>query len=330
MRTRGWIMRRSTVLLMVGLVLSACGGGGEGSPTTAEVVTAAPATTIPAPATTVAAPTTTTASTTPTTTTTAPATTTTVAAGEAVVVTRDVPYSGPQLLDVWAPESDGPWPVLVMFHGYAGPSPTNARGGYDALAEAIAAGGVVVYNAEWPIQDRFVEEAGIAACAVGFARSTAADHGGSPDRVTILGHSSGAGVATTVAFSAELLEPSEDCAATDTSIVPDALVSVAGYPDYYISGPGAFLKDIDPAAWEIVDPYTNIGRNPDLAVYQVHGDIDDVSPVQSAIDFDQALGDAGYEVHLTVLEGVGHGSVVAPTFDAFRVTVDVAVEAAHG
>lgn len=318
-------MKRFRMMAILALVLGACGGSGGGPPSTLAVAEDAPPTTVVAPTASVEVPKTTLAPAG-----TAQTAVTTVVETQPVVVTRDIVYSGPQLLDVWAPDAEGPWPVLVMFHGYAGPSPTNARGGYDALAEGIAAGGVVVYNAEWPIRDLFVSEAEIAACAVGFARSTAGDYGGSPDRVTILGHSSGAGTATSVAFSAELLEPSQDCVTANASIVPDALVSVAGYPDYFISGPGAYLADADPAAWEIVDPYSNLGRNPDLVVYQLHGDIDDLSPVQSAINFDQALREAGYEAYLTVLEGVGHGSPVAPTFDAFQVTVGLAIEAAQG
>ncbi|MDH3397907.1 MAG: hypothetical protein OEM94_04230 [Acidimicrobiia bacterium] len=326
-------MKRFMTVTIAALVLGACGGDSEGSSST--IAAAAPAPTATAPAAT------TTTTTAPTTTTTLP-TTTTLDEGEPVEVTRDVAYR--QLdepagesdlrtpgaattgqLDVWAPTSAGPWPVLVVLHGQV----PNSRSGYDALAERIAAGGAVVYNVDWPV-DIFFQDAEIVACAIGFARSTAADYGGSPDRVTVLGHSAGAATGATVALAAELLSPIEDCATTDASIIPDVLVGVAGRYDYAVSGIARGLKESDPAAWEIVDPYTNIGRNPDLEVYLLHGDIDDWNPVQSSIDFDQALRDAGYAVHLTVLEGVGHNSPVAPTFDAFWVTVDMAIEAAGG
>ncbi len=320
------------ILVAVVLIVWACGEGGASAPDAA-------ATTAPtATATTVTVPTTLQ----PTTTVTEPEPTAVTEANpvtdtepvattstHAVMATMGVPYTGTQLLDVWAPTAPGPWPVLVMLHGWGGPAATSARSGYDDLAAAIAGGGVVVYNAEWPIRDRFIEEAGIVACAIGFARASAADYGGSPERVTVLGHSAGGSMATTVAFSADLLEPAQDCVG-DGLFVPDAVVGVAADYAYAISGPAARLKDEDPAAWEVIDPYSNIGRNPDLDVYLLHGTIDDWVDVQSAIDFEKALAAAGYTVHLTVLDGVGHNSLVAPTFDAFQMTVAVAIEAAQG
>ena len=148
--------------------------------------------------------------------------------------------------------------------------------------------------------------------------------------MTVLGHSAGASVAATVALAAESLEPIDDCARTDASFVPDVLVGVAGDYDYAASGIASSLKESDPTAWQILDPYSNNGRNASLAVYLLHGRNDETNTLQTAIDFDQALRDAGYEVHLTLLECECHDNPVVPTMDAFQVTVAMALEAAHG
>ena len=252
----------------------------------------------------------------------APAGTAATTAASTVEVTKAVPYTSTQALDVYAPTEAGPWPVVVVLHGAPG-----SKADLAPLSEAIAQQGAVVFNADWrDVIPKFLEATEDMACAVRFARATAADYGGDPTRVTLLGWSAGGASGAVVALAGDDFEG--DCLVSDVSALPDAFVGVAGGYNYAIDGIAAFLKEEDPDLWEAINPYSHIGRNPDLRVRSVHGDTDGTVPVEDALEFHQELKDAGYDVTLTVLEGEGH-SLVAPAADGFADTVQVALEAAR-
>ena len=237
-------------------------------------------------------------------------------------LTEDIAYTSTQKLEVYAPTEPGPWPVVVVLHGAPG-----SKADLAALSEAIAQQGAVVFNADWrDVIPKFLEATEDMACAVRFARATAADHGGDPTRVTLLGWSAGGASGAVVALAGDDFEG--DCLVSGVSALPDAFVGVAGGYNYAIDGIAAFLKEEDPELWEAINPYSHIGRNLDLRVRSVHGDTDGTVPVEDALEFHQALKDAGYDETLTVLEGEGH-RLVAPMVDGFADTVQVAVEAAR-
>jgi hypothetical protein len=57
----------------------------------------------------------------------------------------------PDALDVYAPAGAGPWPVLVMFHGFFGlaGTPATDRADLGENARRVAELGFVVFNASW-------------------------------------------------------------------------------------------------------------------------------------------------------------------------------------
>ena len=235
-------------------------------------------------------------------------------------------------LDVFVPREPGPWPVVVVVHGGE-----QSRTNYAHLAVAIASRGAVVYNIDaW---STFPFRIGIEriACAVRFARATAADYGGDPGWITLVGSSAGAATGAVVALAGDDFEG--DCVVTDGSALPDALVAFEGPYDYAttVYRPPApdhtILKDEDPELWEAINPYSHIGRNPDLQVRLVQGnDIDvawyDVLP-QVSIEFHQALADAGYDVELIVVEGAAHTALLSRSSDAFALVVQQVMELAR-
>jgi dienelactone hydrolase len=135
-------------------------------------------------------------------TTSAAAVTTTAIPG--IVKTTDLVYmtiDGSELLmDVYTPAGDGPWPVVVAFHGLS----NAGKGDFDnvVVAEEAADQGMVVFAPTWIAGDPFPITIDVfemfkdsANCAVAFAQENAINHGGDPANTVVYGFSAGAGAA---------------------------------------------------------------------------------------------------------------------------------------
>jgi acetyl esterase/lipase len=250
-------------------------------------------------------------------------------------VTRDIIYANvgewDANLDVYVPSDPGPWPVVVVAHG-AG----QRRRNFAPLAEAIASQGAVVFNIEVQFTVPFLTGIERLACAVRFARATAPDYDGDPNRITIVGNSAGAASGVVVGLAGDDFE--EGCVVSDVSALPDALVAFEGPYEFATTNYGdmadhTFLKQEDPELLEAIDPYSHIGRNPDLQIRLIHGDDVDYfwydTILEESIGLHQALTDAGYDVELIVVEGAYHKALTRPTSDAFALTVQQVMELAR-
>jgi acetyl esterase/lipase len=233
------------------------------------------------------------------------------------------------VLDVYAPSDPGPWPVVVVAHGVM-----ESRLNYANLAESIATQGAVVYNIDWWSTPPWSTGIECIACAVRFARATAADYGGDASRITLVGSSAGAATGAVVALAGD--DFGGNCIATDASAMPNALVAWEGPYDYATTVYNVYdhpsLKDEDPELWEAINPYSHIGQNPELQVRLVYGnDVDtswwDIAP-QVSMDFHQVLADAGYDVELVVVEGSDHTDLTSSSSDALAVMVEQVMEVA--
>ena len=233
-----------TVLL--GLIVSGCSTGSGISDSTV------PST---SPSTTAAAATTTTALTGAT-------TTDSTTAGEAFTETTDLVYmtqNGVELLmDVFVPAGDGPWPVVVAFHGLD----SNAKDELStvAVAEAAAADGMLVFTPTWivfdppPVPftvDTFRGFTAAANCAVAFAQESAADLGGDPDTTVLHGFSGGAGAALLAA-----VEPSDTAISGCETDASPSLVdgAVLGDGEYFLHSTNfdpAFEADLEATQAEV-------------------------------------------------------------------------------
>ncbi len=245
-------------------------------------------------------------------------------------VTSNIAYTVGKHLDVYAPSGPGPWPVVVVVHGIL-----QSRGEFALLAEATASEGAVVFNIDVTMAPPFLTAIEQIACAVRFARATAADHGGDPTRITLVGNSSGAHTGAVVAMAGDEFEG--DCLVTDGSALTEALVGYEGTYDVATHVYGDVnlppLEQEDPELWQAINTYSHIGGNPDLVVRLIHGeDVDDIwyeTLPETSVDFHDALLDAGYDVELTLLEGATHGDLLFRT-EAFEVTVQQVLEVARG
>jgi dienelactone hydrolase len=238
-------------------------------------------------------------------------------------------------LDVHAPDESGPWPVVIIVHGVSQSKKT-----FQPLAESIASQGAVVYNIT--VKHTFPNTIAIKriACAVRFARATAADYGGDPSRVTLVGNSAGANTGIIVALGGDRIERIEgDCLEEEETAYVDAFVGYEGgydiattvYPTPYDH---SHLKDKDPELWHATNPYAFIGQNPELQIRLVHGDDlasawYDFSP-KSSQDFYQALAEAGYNVELTIVDDNPHTALTNDESEAFALTVEIVMEVARG
>jgi dienelactone hydrolase len=155
-------MRRVVTVLLVGLLVSACGGGGSALPEISDGSAEIEATSL------------------------------SYLVDERVIV-------GSLSVDVYWPTAEGSWPVVVMFHG-AGGSPDDLRGDAREIAARgrvvfNAAWEGLVTSAPADLIN------GVFACGIAFARAKAADHGGDPAHLTVFGYSAGGGMAARAALS---------------------------------------------------------------------------------------------------------------------------------
>jgi acetyl esterase/lipase len=255
-----------------------------------------------------------------------------------VRVRRDVAYTPTAALDVYAPAGGRELPVLVLLHGCCG-----SRADLSQLALATAAGGAVVFNAGWRSMadgGRFPGVYQQAACAVRVARASAGRYGGDPRRVTLLGWSDGAMLATVVANAGDDFDG--DCRAPAGSALPDAVVGVGGFlgwpvdrggvPDRYVTPRtirffgGAPASA--PAAWSAGNPFRHLGRNRRAAVTLLVADGDPL--LEDNRRFLAALTAAGHRASLTVVPGGDPLTLISPRTDQGRSTVREALRVARG
>jgi acetyl esterase/lipase len=122
--------------------------------------------------------------------------------------TSDIAYgeSPAQRLDVYAPEGARAAPVVVFFHG--GSWATGAKEQYRFVGQALASRGIVAVVASYRLFPavQFPEFVDDAARAVAWAHANAARHGGDPDALFVMGHSSGAHMAALVALDPRYIE----------------------------------------------------------------------------------------------------------------------------
>ena len=149
--------------------------------------------------------------------------------------------SGPrQMLDVYRPTTDAPaggWPVVVFFYG--GSWNSGERGDYVFVGEALASRGILALVADYRLYPavRYPDFLRDCAAALSWGLGHAGELGGNPQRVYVMGHSSGAYNAAMLALDARWLAP--------TGHTPSQLAGFIG-----LAGPYDFL------------PMTNLDAQP--------------------------------------------------------------------
>ncbi|WP_420478447.1 alpha/beta hydrolase [Brevundimonas sp. FT23028] len=167
-------------------------------------------------------------------------------------VARDLAYGSlpRQTLDIWAPTgaTDRPWPVLVFFYGGGWSDGDKALYGW--AAQALAARGFLVVVPDYRLVPdvhfpAFIQDG---AEATAFTGRIAAQYGGDPARLGVLGHSAGAHLALMIALDRRYMSAAE---------APGLIRAAAG-----LAGPYDFLPLDVPAS------INAFGRAPDLTLTQ--------------------------------------------------------------
>jgi dienelactone hydrolase len=234
--------------------------------------------------------------------------------------------------DVYAPAGAGPWPVVIWVPGgestKADAAPfgrTLADRGLIVFVPDIAHPDGAGFAADPWTTDRMISEQ--AACVVRHVRAIAADRGGSPDRVTWAGTSLGGVIGLSAALADAQLEQAWDTVAAARGGPPAqfACVTPTGSTtvDALVMSSGAMNRDIwpdvyaaDPAFRDFVTATYRLGNNPGLKVRMINGTTDEEVPITAARATANRLAAAGYDVTLTIREGVGHDRNDVQVFEA--------------
>ena len=229
-------------------------------------------------------------------------------------VARDVAYGDNprQTLDVYAPDGEGPWPVVVFFYG--GGWDSGSKDLYGWVGQALAAQGFVVALPDYRIVPEvhfpaFVEDA---AAAVAHVVRIAADHGGDPARLAVSGHSAGAHLALMIALDERYM------AADGAAHAIRAAAGLAGpyefLPFDVAASINAFGQWPDPAETQ---PIT-YARGDAPPVWLGHGVRDRTVHAEDSELLAQAIQDAGGQAELVLYPDLDHAATLAAFSPVFR------------
>ena len=232
-----------------------------------------------------------------------------VAPGKGFSRQADIAY-GPlarQQLDLYVPDAavPRPFPVVVFFYG--GGWESGKRKDYRFVGAELATRGVMTIVADYRVFPEVVFPAFIedGALAVRWAQEHAAESGGNPKRLFLMGHSAGAQIAAMLALNKQYLRE----AGADPHLIA-GLIGLAG-PYDFLPLKKATLKKIfgDPAprSTQPID-FVTADAPPALLVY---GSDDTTVDPGNSLRLAAALKSVGRPAEIRVYPGVGHSRVVA-------------------
>lgn len=228
-----------------------------------------------------------------------------------------------QQLDIYVPDAavPRPFPVVVFFYG--GGWESGKRKDYRFVGAELATHGVMTIVADYRLYPevvfpKFIEDG---ALAVKWAQEHAAESGGNPKRLFLMGHSAGAQIAAMLALNKQYLR----AAGADPHLIA-GLIGLSG-PYDFLPLKKATLKKIfgDPAprSTQPID-FVTADAPPALLVY---GSDDTTVDPGNSLRLAAALKSVGRPASLRAYPGVGHSRVVlgfsAPLARAVPVTDDV-------
>jgi acetyl esterase/lipase len=221
-------------------------------------------------------------------------------------------------MDVYFPESGGPWPALVYVHGGGWMHGDKAEAGM--FARLMTSQGYLVVSINYRLYPPAIFPAMIqdVKCAVRFLRANAGQYHLDPNRVGAVGVSAGGHLVA-------LLGTTDPSAGWDMgehleqSSRVQAVIAMAGVMDLSRSFPNAdieAMKRIGFGEYNVAEasPITHVTPD-DPPFLLIHGERDELVPVeQSQLMYEQLLR-ANVPVQIIVVQNAGH-SMISPNSSA--------------
>ena len=252
--------------------------------------------------------------------------------------------SGTQVLDLYLPEGDGPFPVVVNIHpgGFFSGDKDMVPG---STGKALLQAGYAIASINYRLSGEATFPAAVldAKAAVRFLRANAAKYNLNPDKIAAFGQSAGGNIASmlgTAGDVAEFDDPSLGNAGVSSRV--QAVINWFGPNDFSQMDAQAkaqgcaasdqthsaadsfeskYLGTAVSGAPELVqkaNPITYISKD-DPAFLVQKGDQDCTIAIENTKMLADALAAAGLDVHYDLLKGVGHGDgfdATAPVFES--------------
>ena len=209
-------------------------------------------------------------------------------------------------LDVYTPDVSAPGqPVAVFFYG--GSWDSGRRGDYRWVGQALASRGFVAIIADYRIypEVRFPDFLDDCALAVRWAVDQAAEFGGDPSQVVLIGHSAGAYNAMMLA-----LDPTWLRRAGVDPLVIRGVVGLAGPYDFLpLDGPVTRRTFGDAADLTLTQPIHFAGPVAP-PVFLASGEADTTVFPRNSRKLEKALREAGARVEAHYYPGIDHAGIV--------------------
>ncbi len=227
----------------------------------------------------------------------------------AVAASRDLAYAtGPcHGLDLYRPRGSGPHPVVVFFYG--GSWDSGARRDYRFVGQALAAQGYLTVIPDYRLypEVRYPAFLQDGAMAVKWARDHAAQYGGDPGKLFLMGHSAGAYNAAMLTYDKRLLravglDPAKDIM---------GLVGLAGPYDFLPLQSGTLKTIFGPEAQRPATQPINYVDGDEPPALFMHGWNDKVVEAPNATRMAARIKQKGGRVETVFFDRLSHPLIVA-------------------
>lgn len=221
-------------------------------------------------------------------------------------------------LDIYTPRGVQNAPVVVFFFG--GRWTEGKKEDYKFVGEALASRGFIGVVADYRLypQVRFPEFVDDGARAVAWVHANIPTYGGSPDKIFVMGHSSGAHIAAMLAIKDEFM-----VRAGGSRAWLRGMIGLAGPYDFMpITDPT--LRDVfaPPEKFEQSQPILYAeGDNPPILL--MHGEDDENVWVKNTRNFAAAIKKAGGAIETVIYPKMSHRMIVASLSKPLRGQTDV-------
>jgi acetyl esterase/lipase len=229
-------------------------------------------------------------------------------------ITYCTPDNQPQTMDIYFPRSGGPWPVVLYVHGGGWQLGDKAEAQYlqflnDSGFLLASINYRLIEDGKFPIM---IEDA---KCAVRYLRTYNAEYNIDPNRIGAAGGSAGAHLAALLGLTGKEAGWDNGEFAGQSSQV-QAVAAISGIHDFTAAMPEA-INNIIFAAFDKFagsDDPENLAASPVSYITPtappfliIHGDKDELVPVEQSLILHERLVEAGIPATLIVVQGGDHG-----------------------